>query len=88
MKAYQKDQIIGAFEQNERDIQRVAGYIAEAATDCTRVHSANGNNIAGYAANLVQYKEYRHGMIQMLILLGIMPIFDGEVLVDIREMEA
>ena len=81
----QKDFIITAFDQNEKNINHMATCIGAASLDCTRVHSANGDNIAGYAARLVEYKGVRQGMISMLINLGYDLVFDGERLVDIKE---
>lgn len=83
----QKQFVITAFRVNEEEINRVVSYIGNAIKDCNRVHSANGGNISGYAADLAEYKGVRQGMISMLLNLGVNMKFDGETLVDIDEME-
>lgn len=83
----QKQFILTAFRVNEEEINRVISYMNDAIKDCNRVHSANGKNISGYAANLAEYKGVRNGMISMLVNLGVNMKFDGETLVDIDEME-
>lgn len=84
MTANQKAYILSIFHQNEDNINRVAGYIADAAADCTRVHSDNGHNIAGYASNLAEYKGFRDGMFRVLNGLGYVMTFDGEHVTDIE----